>query len=169
MDHDQSEGAEAGKTIKLSRKEVSAARRLLQLLVGAEREAADELLLVPPVSRGAASDRSSLVDRAREEFHERRRRGAVFGQSMFGEPAWDMLLTLYILDISGQRQTIGALLNFSGTPATTAKRWLDYLVAHDLVRREEHPTDRRTAFVTLTGKAREKLDIYYSGTRETGM
>ncbi len=169
MNNDHFEGEGAGKTIKLSRRDLSAARRLMRLLAGAEREAADELMLAPPPGRAATTERASLVARAREEFHERRRRGAVFGQSMFGEPAWDMLLTLYILDISGQRQTIGALLNFSGTPSTTAKRWLDYLVAHDLVRREEHPTDRRTAFVALSAKARDKLDLYYSGTGQTEM
>ena len=30
---------------------------------------------------------------------------------------------------------------------STTKRWLDYLSAHDMVRREAHPTDRRTAFI----------------------
>jgi hypothetical protein len=157
-----------GRTITLSRKDLSAARRLLNLLLGTERDAAEELL-VPPASGGSVSERSTLVERARLEFHERRRRTAVFGRAMFGEPAWDMLLTLYILDVSGQRQTIGALLHFSGTPMSTAKRWLDYLVAHDLVRREEHPTDRRTAFVALSSKARTMLDLYYSGTDQTAV
>ena len=83
---------------------------------------------------------------------------------MFGEAAWDMLLALYILDMSGQRQTVGSLLHFSGTPMSTAKRWLDFLSAHDLVRREAHPTDRRTAFIGLSDRARQKLDLYFSET-----
>ena len=87
---------------------------------------------------------------------------------MFGEAAWDMLLALYILDMTGQRQTVGNLLRFSGTPMTTAKRWLDDLAAHDLVWREPHPTDRRTAFVVLTPKARQKLDLIYSGASAAG-
>jgi DNA-binding MarR family transcriptional regulator len=88
---------------------------------------------------------------------------------MFGEAAWDMLLGLYILDVAGQRQTIGNLMRLAGTPTTTAKRWLDFLMSHDLVRRDFHPTDRRTSFVSLTPKAREKLDLYYSETSSTGM
>jgi DNA-binding MarR family transcriptional regulator len=76
---------------------------------------------------------------------------------------------LYVLDVSGQRQTVGSVMRFAGTPTSTAKRWLDYLAAHDLVRREEHPTDRRTAFVSLTPKAREMLDVYYSETVSTGV
>jgi DNA-binding MarR family transcriptional regulator len=113
--------------------------------------------------------RPELIARARNEFQSRRRRGEIFGQSMFGEPAWDMLLVLYILDVSGQRQTVGSLLQFSGKPSTTAKRWLDYLEAHDLVQSDAHPTDRRTAFVSLTPKARDGLDLYYSETVETGV
>jgi hypothetical protein len=167
MIYDQSTDAE--RTITLSRKDLLAARRLLQLLLSAEREAEDDLQLNPPKNSAKFVDRSALVARARDEFHNRRRRAEVFGPSMFGEAAWDMLLVLYILDVSGQRQTIGSLLRFSGTPMSTAKRWFDYLAAHDLVRREDHPTDRRTAFVSLTEKAREKLDLYCSETIATAM
>jgi DNA-binding MarR family transcriptional regulator len=42
-------------------------------------------------------------------------------------------------------------------------------MSHDLVRRDFHPTDRRTSFISLTAKAREKLDLYYSETSATGM
>lgn len=86
---------------------------------------------------------------------------------MFGEPAWDMLLALYILDVSGQRQTTGALMQFSGAPITTARRWLDYLVGNGLVLRSHHPTDQRVMFVGLTDKGRNALDLYYSETVET--
>ena len=112
-------------------------------------------------------DRRALTARARAELHNRRRRVALFGQSIFGEPAWDMLLVLYVLNDFGQRQTVGSLFQFSGYSWSTAKRWLDYLAAHGLIRRDDHPTDRRTAFVSLTTKARDWLDLYYSETIET--
>ena len=169
MFHNQSSEADAARTIALSRKDMLAARRLLRLLLGVDREASKRRRQEPPTRREADVGRTALIARAREEFENRRRRIATFGQSMFGEPAWDMLLALYILDVSGQRQTIGSLLDYSGTPPTTAKRWLDFLYAHDLVRREPHPTDRRTAFISLTAKAREKLDLFYSETVATGM
>lgn len=155
--------------MRLSRKDVFAARRLLNLLLGIEHGSANALQLEPATRFVGNIPRATLIARAREELHNRRRRAAGFGQSMFGEAAWDMLLVLYILDMSGQRQTVGSLLQFAGTPLSTAKRWLDYLEAHGLVRREAHPTDGRTAFVSLTSKAREKLDLYYSETVETGV
>jgi DNA-binding MarR family transcriptional regulator len=161
MLHTQPEDVEPERTLRLSRNDIRAARRLLRVLLGEEQESAGEQ---PAASAVGDTSREALVSRAQEEFGNRRRRAEIFGRSMFGEPAWDMLLALYILDISGQRQTVGSLLYFSGTPMTTAKRWLDFLAARDFVRREPHPTDKRTAFVSLTAKAREMLDLYYSET-----
>jgi DNA-binding MarR family transcriptional regulator len=165
MAQDDRPDAEAERTIVLSRKDLAAARRLLARILGEEGKPALEL------STRIVDDqtRAALIERAREELGNRRRRAAQFGSSMFGEAAWDMLLALYVLDVSGQRQTVGSVMRFAGTPTSTAKRWLDYLAAHDLVRREEHPTDRRTAFVSLTPKAREMLDMYYSETVSTGV
>lgn len=166
MFHDQQTDADAERTITLSQRDVLAARRLLKLLLSNERASLDELLR-PPATHVDKVDRGTLTARARAELHNRRRRVALFGQSIFGEPAWDMLLVLYILDDSGQRQTMGSLFQYSGYSPSTAKRWLDYLAAHDLIRRDDHPTDRRTAFISLTIKARDWLDLYYSETIET--
>jgi DNA-binding MarR family transcriptional regulator len=167
MFYNQPEDVEAERTVTLSRNDIRAARRLLRVLLGEEQESAGGR--AAPTNPVEDTTRDALVGRAQEEFGNRRRRAEVFGRSMFGEAAWDMLLALYILDVSGQRQTIGSLLCFSGTPMTTAKRWLDFLAAHDFVRRDPHPTDRRTAFISLTRKARDKLDLYYSETVATGV
>lgn len=163
MFHDQST-RDSERSVTLSRKDLSAARRLLSLLLGADRRAADALVTPAPPTAATGDDRTIFVPCARAEFKNRRGRVAVFGQSMFGEPAWDMLLALYIMDMSGARQTVGDLMKLAGTPATTANRWLAYLVSHGLVRRDDHPTDARTSFVSLTDKARAKMDEYFSGT-----
>lgn len=164
MYHDQ-KTAEGGRTVKLSQEDLQSARRLLELLAELERKTTSETL----TEFGERPSRQALAERAREEFHNRRRRSAVFGPSMFGEAAWDMLLALYVFDESGRRQTVGSLMRLAGTPMTTAKRWLDFLTARDFVRRDPHPTDRRTGFVSLTDKARQKLDMYYSEALKTGV
>ena len=165
MFYDQQD-AEEERTITLSQRDVRAARRLLKLLLQEDPTSADQQL--EGAARPAAdTSRAALIARAREEFGNRRRRTSIFERSMFGEPAWDMLLALYILDVSGQRQTTGALMQFSGAPITTARRWLDYLVGNELVLRSPHPTDQRVMFVNLTEKGRNALDLYYSETVET--
>jgi hypothetical protein len=158
MFHDQKNG-DPFRTIKLSRDEVRWTRRLLQLLIEPDADAAASTL----PDHIEETSRYELISRAREDFRNRRRRAEIFGPSMFGEAAWDMLLTLYIAEMIGQRQTVGRLLEGSGAPQTTALRWLEYLTTHELADREPHPTDKRTSFVKLTVKARQMLDLYYSG------
>lgn len=104
-----------------------------------------------------------LRDRAGEILSNRRRRHDIFGKAMFGEPAWDMLLLLYAIE-HGERQTIGRLGDLAGASKTTALRWFDYLEAQKLVQRDPHPTDKRAAFVELTDKGRDALELYLSGT-----
>lgn len=166
MADDQSLELDDPRTVVLGSKDVLAARRLLHLLLGATATGRNELELQPRTTPATDFDHTALVEKARVQFHDRRRRLSVFPRSMFGEPAWDMLLALYIHDLAGQRQTIGSLLQFSGTSLSTAKRWLSFLADHDLVRRDDHPTDLRTAFLSLSPNAREKLDLYFSETVE---
>jgi DNA-binding MarR family transcriptional regulator len=99
--------------------------------------------------------------------HARRARIPIFNRSMFGEPAWDMLLELFINVDYGARHSVGRLCDLSGAPPTTALRWLDYLEKEKLVSRQANPTDRRTEFVEITDKGRSALEQYVSGTLES--
>lgn len=166
MFYDQQD-ADKERTITLSQRDVRAARRLLKLLLGEDEKTSPGHALEGSVRPALDTSRGALIARAREEFGNRHRRTTIFERSMFGEPAWDMLLALYILDVSGQRQTTGALMQFSGAPITTARRWLDYLVGNGLALRSHHPTDQRVMFISLTEKGRYALDLYYSETVES--
>lgn len=110
-------------------------------------------------------DRKALVEKARRVLFNRRHRAKMFKKGMFGEPAWEMLLVLYVVDQGGRRHTIGSLTEVSGATMTTALRWLEFLEGERLIHRREHPTDRRSVFIELTDEARHALDVYFSGTR----
>jgi len=103
-----------------------------------------------------------LLTRAGEILAARRRREQLFSASMFGEPAWEMLLNLYLTESSGLRLNVSRVTEGSGSPPTTALRWLDYLENQRLVRRETHPTDARASFVELTQRAHDLLEAYLS-------
>lgn len=134
--------------ITLSGKDRADAVRLLSLLVGSEDRRLD----------------IDLVQLADAVLKDRRRRAELFNPSMFGEPAWELLLTLFVMDQHGPRLTIGRLAQLAETKMTTALRWLDYLDDQGFVRRDEHPGDARTSFVSLTDKARSTLRLYLSET-----
>lgn len=111
--------------------------------------------------------RQAFVECARRSVRERRRRTLHFGSAMFGEPAWDILLILYIEEDKNRLQ-VSRLINASGSPATTGLRWLDYLESQQFVCRQKHPTDRRVELVELTDKGRAALDSYFSETVTEG-
>jgi DNA-binding MarR family transcriptional regulator len=158
-------------SVTLTGKDLEDAERLLSLLAQVRRRlAAREELLDPSTQRAsansAAPERADLLACARRVFRARRRREKFFGKAMFGEPAWDMLLALYVNDAES-RQNIGQLNRYSGSPLTTSLRWLDYLEKQKLIERESHPTDRRSVFVRITDKGREAMDSYFSETLAT--
>ena len=144
--------------IMLSESDAREAARLLSLLTGAldKRSEAD--------SRGNEPiSREELILRARIILHSRSHRLRYFNRSMFGEPAWDMLLVLYVTEPTEGRQSISRLAELVETPLSTTVRWIDYLERERLVEREPHPTDKRVIYIRLASKGRERLDAYLGG------
>jgi len=146
----------AGPKIALSESDVRDAARLLQLFAVAIDDQAG-------ISAGAGSGagRPDLILRARIILNSRRQRGRYFNRAMFGEPGWDILLVLYVMQ---SRQSIGQLAKWIETPLSTAVRWIDYLAKERLVEREPHPNDKRVMFIRLLERGRSLLDDYLSGT-----
>ena len=97
---------------------------------------------------------------ARANLRARRIRRHHLPESLFGEPAFDMLLALYLSDQGGSRQTTTRLVKYSGAPMSTALRWVDYLVRAGLVARRANPVDRRVAFIELTDKGLASIEAY---------
>lgn len=144
-------------TVRLTDQDVRDAARLFQLLSGAEPR--------PRPTNGMSSperptEHEDLVKRARTIFEARQLRSRHFSPSIFGEPAWDVLLVLYIADASDARQTIGKLASWIRVPPSTVLRWVGYLEKERLVERQPHPTDRRVTFIRILDKGRSALEAY---------
>ncbi|MGB3847609.1 MAG: hypothetical protein WA940_17190 [Sphingopyxis sp.] len=84
-----------------------------------------------PPSGGSEQDQLAAI--ARSEFHNRRRRDSLIRYDLFAEPAWDMLLDLYIEHHRGQPVAVDRLCATAGAAATTALRWLGLLIEKELV------------------------------------
>ena len=161
------DGKEELKPVTLRGRDIRAAKRLLNALVGEGDGRAREITTLARgnVLRLDNHDRSILAERARKAYVSRARRSQIFNAAMFGEAAWDMLLALYATDLSGARHTVSGLVSLSGVPPTTALRWLEFLEAkEELVCRRPNPLDARVGWIALTDKGRELLDAYFSGT-----
>lgn len=63
----------------------------------------------------------------------RKLRTAEFGLELFGEPAWDMLLELYVREASGKAACFEDLQQALSVPGSVALRWLKVLQSENLI------------------------------------
>lgn len=107
--------------------------------------------------------RAQYLRRARSFYTMRRRRAAIFGNpELFGEPAWDILLDLYIAHGERKPVSVSSACIGSAAPPTTGLRWLGVLTEHDLILREHDPNDQRRVLVRLTEKGLQAMDEFFA-------
>ncbi len=94
---------------------------------------------------------------ARQLLKLRRDRQRIFSADIFGEPAWDMLLDMFVQHADGKRISVKSLCIGSGVPNTTALRWISVLVAEGFLMREPSYIDRRITYIYLTRKGYESI------------
>ena len=100
---------------------------------------------------------AAAVEAARRHYRLRRLRDEEFGPTLFGEPAWDLLLDLYIAAgdpclVSVMSASIAAS---ASTPDTA--RWLTRLEEHGLVERHYPGAEASRAIVTLSQSAFDQM------------
>lgn len=129
-------------------------------LVGVEKE-------IPSRStrRRAAVPAVDAAEPVRAVIAARRRRARFFPSDMFADPAWDILLDLYLAEIEQRRTVVSSLCAAAYVPATTALRWITSLVNRGMLTRRADPLDRRRVFVELTPKASDCMRCYFDGSK----
>lgn len=146
------------KSVTLTDRDLEDARRLLALFT--EHDERDVGSTLPAALFGSIyTEQERLREKARQILALRRKRNDKFSTAMFNEPAWEILLILYVADGAG-RLIVSRLALLAGSSKGTAFRWINYLEREGLISRAAHPTDRRAAFVRLTKKGKEALDDY---------
>jgi hypothetical protein len=98
------------------------------------------------------------VATAKRLYSFRRRRDSVLAAGLFGEPAWDLLLELFIAEAEGRRLSISHACAAAAAPNTTGIRWIKELESRKLVLREDDPDDARRSYIRLTGAGRTALE-----------
>lgn len=143
----------------LARSIISIAQELETVLKSADQP--NDAL--PSTSAHPTKKRPNLSELALKAYRDRRRRADIFGDdALFGEPAWDILLDLFVAGEKHKRVGVTSACIGSGVPSTTALRWLSVLETRGLVEREYDEQDARRSFVRLTPKGRECMVTYLS-------
>lgn len=81
------------------------------------------------------------------------------GTAPAADPAWDMLLTIYVDAAAGRHVSVSSACFAASVPATTALRHLSTLEASGWLLREPDRRDHRRKFLHLTEKARGRIEI----------
>jgi DNA-binding MarR family transcriptional regulator len=120
--------------------------------------------ILPSAARSgeAPSDimpRDALLERAESILRVRRSRERLFSRAMIGEPAFDLLLHLYVRTQQGET-SLNSLAKTAAIPYSSATRWITYLADKGLVERRRSESDRRVISVDLTPAGRAVLDEF---------
>lgn len=109
-----------------------------------------------------AREMMRMAERARAIYRGRRLRAQVLGDDgLFGEPAWDLLLDLFIAEAEAKQLSVTAACIGAAVPTSTALRWIVILENRGLVRRENDPSDARRVFLYLTDDGKRRLTSYF--------
>jgi DNA-binding MarR family transcriptional regulator len=102
-------------------------------------------------------DPDALSRLAHRLYRLRNARSTIISEEFFGEPAWDILLDLYVQRRRGVRVSVTSACIASNSPPTTALRWIEVLEEGSYVKREQDPKDKRRHFVSLTEIGEQKI------------
>jgi len=136
--------------VTLSPRDVRNAVRLLELLKTGRSGPIGE------------SSRENLLAAARFSMEARHGRIEHFSPAMFGEPAWDLLLALYVTQADTPAPAVSSLAKTAGIAITTAFRWIDYLEEKRLIERQRSSDDGRALTVALSEDGRARLEGYFA-------
>ncbi|MDB5714418.1 MAG: hypothetical protein JWO15_1815 [Sphingomonadales bacterium] len=83
-------------------------------------------------------------------YRSRRHREQIFKDDIFADPAWDILLDLFVKTQHGEQVNISSACHAAGVPEATALRYLKALTEKEYVERILHDSDRRSTILRLT-------------------
>lgn len=116
---------------------------------------------------GTSEMRSDALFKAKQHYKSRRAREKLFNTpDLFGEPAWDMLVDLFIAAEEGKQISVSSLCVASAVPMTTALRWIGILESRNMIERTADDCDARRFYLALSSSAQAKIrDHFESVTR----
>jgi len=88
----------------------------------------------------------------------RRARSRIFGETLFSDPAWDILLELYAAKLGYRTTSLENLARLSSTPLSTARRWVAVLEGRGLAQQGREPTDGVCIRISLTAEGASGME-----------
>lgn len=135
-------------SLGLDGKELSTFVNLLSRLINTSAETKEGPRKLPEQNLTAVAERVYRVRRRRDALMTAR-----FGGDIFSDPAWDIILDLYIHNSKNQDVSVTSVCSASMVPITTALRYITVLSERGLIERSKNPKDGRSYLLRLTPEA----------------
>ena len=103
---------------------------------------------------------TTLAAMAERLYQERRRREDYFPPGLFGEPAWDLILALFMAREEGRWLSVAEAYEAAAVKPAAGRRLIARLERSGMVARIRGQEDRRKRYVQLTANASERLTDY---------
>ena len=124
----------------------------------------DKDLLDTPLNKEILIDNKELSERSialsrifRKIIRLRRSREHLLGDSLFSDPAWDMLLDLAAATLERKAISVSSISIASTAPTTTALRWIGQMVSIGVLVRSCDPLDGRRSYVSLSASSMDAM------------
>lgn len=146
-----------------------------------ERLASDAKSISGLVHKGRAAESASVnfitpadaippdSSSVRREIRMRRWRDSLFPESLFADPAWDLLLDLYAAHLEGALIPVTSACIAAAVPQTTALRWIIKLEQLGLIMRSEDDRDHRRRDLRLSNRAVETMNHWATSVFSTAL
>lgn len=117
---------------------------------------------IPPARRivAPADVSAHSIAAARRMVRERLRRSQFFKAELFADPAWDMMLDIFLAEAEGRETPVMNLCLSSQVPETTTLRWVKTLEHAGIFVRQKDEHDQRRVLVRLSPAAAKAMADY---------
>ncbi len=105
-----------------------------------------------------------LSQSVNEIISDRKERELFFPQLVFGEPAWDILLSLFQSELNNQPMSVENACLAAGVSASTALRYLAHLSSIGLIEHKECPAGGNVACIELSAEVSHAMQNYLQAT-----
>jgi DNA-binding MarR family transcriptional regulator len=137
---------------------------LVHHVPGADSVRLDQLVLPQPEPPELSEQEVALTN-ANLLIAMRKLRERAFGADLFSDPAWSILIELYVALSEDTPMSVGNACIASALPLTSALRLCQQLQERKIVIRERDSDDRRRVLLRLSDTAYQALTHVLAGTR----
>ena len=125
--------------------------------------------LIEDAERAVAMHSADLTEFARLILAGRKQRDLYFDSMLFSNPAWDILLNLYLADGEGRQVDVIESCAASTVPQGVSLRWLGYLKQEEMVVEAPDPARPRHTMIRLTDQTRMAVSAYLGSLISLGL